>query len=73
MPELLQKKIDYSVVCINEFAKKKALSSKEAFLYLDQFAGIVFLEENYEAEHLLSIEDAVEDLELICKNNGGNL
>ena len=39
---IIAKKIDYSVVCINEFAKKKALSSKEAFLYLDQFAGIVF-------------------------------
>ena len=34
MPELLRKKIDYSVVCINEFARKKAIREKEAFLYL---------------------------------------
>lgn len=73
MPGLLKKKIDYFVVCVNEFAKKKAISSRDAFLYLDQYAGIAFLEENYEVEHLLSIDDAVEDLELVCRNHGGSL
>lgn len=73
MPELLRKKIDYSVVCVNEFARKKTIKEKDAFLYLYQYNGIAFLDENYDIEHTLSLEDAVEDMELICRKNGGNL
>ncbi len=73
MPEAMRKKIDYTVVCVNEFAKKKALHPKIAFLYLYQHKGIAFLDENYEIEHTLSLDDTIEDLELICKNNGGDL
>lgn len=73
MPEVMRRKIDYTVVCINEFAKKKAMHPKTAFLYLYQHKGIAFLEENYEIEHTLSLDNAVEDLELICKRYGGDL
>ena len=65
--------INYLVVCINEFASKFNLNSKEAFDYLDKFRGIGFLKENYEIEHTLSIDDAVDDMVLICKKNGGYL
>ena len=65
--------IYWTVVCVNEFAKFKALEVRAAFKYLHQFGGISFLIEHYEAEHTLSFIEAVEDLELICKNGGGNL
>lgn len=39
----------------------------EAFNYLDRYGGLTFLDECYEAEHLLSIEDAIHDLVVICK------
>lgn len=73
MPEILRKQIDYTVVCVNEFAKKKSIHPRVAFLYLYNHKGIHFLEENYDIEHTLSLEDAIEDLEIICKNNGGKL
>ncbi len=73
MPEELRKQVNYSVVCINEFAKANSLSPREAFLYLYEYKGISFLEENYEIEHTLSLEDAIEDLRMVCKNNGGKL
>ena len=73
MTVLQRKQIDYTVVCVNEFAKRKKIHSTEAFCYLDKYKGIQFLKENYEIEHTLSIEDAIDDLELICKNNGGHL
>jgi len=73
MSEQQKKQINYTVVCVNEFARKKALHPRVAFLYLYNHKGIDFLKENYEIEHTLSLEDAVEDLEIICKNNGGNL
>ena len=65
--------INYMVVCINEFASRFNLSSNEAFKYLSNFKGIDFLSANYEIEHTLSIDEAIDDLVLICKNNGGHL
>lgn len=63
--------INYIVICINEFAKQFKITSKDAYFYLKDFKGIEFLKENYEAEHTLSLDDALDDLKKICKNNGG--
>jgi hypothetical protein len=67
----LKKKINYTVVCVNEFANRFHISSKEAFIYLDEHKGIEFIKEHYDIEHTLSIDDAVDDLTMICRNNGG--
>lgn len=68
----LKKKINYTVVCVNEFANRYNISSKEAFEYLYDHKGIEFIKENYDIEHTLSFDDAVDDLTLVCRNNGGN-
>lgn len=68
-----KKIIDYIVICINEFAKQCKMTSKEAYFYLKEFKGIEFLKDCYEAEHTLSLDDAVEDLKGICSNNGGKI
>ena len=67
----LKKKINYTVVCVNEFAKRFNIAAKEAFTYLYDHQGIAFIKENYDIEHTLSIDDAIDDLTLICRNNGG--
>lgn len=66
-------KIPYIHACIRAFAKRYNLPVKSAFLYLRNFKGIDFLNEFYPVEHLLSIEDTVDDLILLCKKNGGEL
>ena len=68
-----QKIIDYMVVCIDEFADTFNLNYKEAFNYLKKYDAIKFLRDNYEIEHTLSIEDAVEDLYQVTLNHGGTL
>lgn len=68
-----RKEINYAVACVSEFANRNNLSAKEAFQYLYKYKGIEFLKENYEIEHTLSLEDVLEDLFIICKNNGGTL
>ncbi len=67
----LKKKINYTVVCVNEFANKHKIAEKEAFIYLYDYKGIDFIKENYDVEHTLSLDDAVEDLTIVCRNNGG--
>jgi len=65
--------VNWAVVCVGEFARNWNLTPKAAFQYLLMFGGISFIKEHYEAEHLLSIEDAVDDLGIVCRNNGGSL
>ena len=65
--------INWIVVCVNEFARQFSLDVKTAFKYLYRYGGIDFLHEHYEAERTLSFDEAVEDLQIICQNNGGEL
>lgn len=68
---LLKKKINYTVACIDEFADRFKITAKDAFEYLYRYNGIAFIKEHYDIEHTLSIDDAIEDLILVCRNNGG--
>ena len=65
-------KINFTVVCVNEFANKFHIASKEAFRYLYDYKGIEFIREYYDIEHVLSLEEIIEDLTKVCRNNGGN-
>ncbi|WP_290449700.1 DUF3791 domain-containing protein [uncultured Muribaculum sp.] len=38
-----------------------------------RFTGIDFLLDCYAAEHTLSIDDAVSDLQIICQREGGKI
>ena len=66
-------KIPYLNACIRAFASRFNLSFQAAFRYLFHFKGIAFLDEYYDVEHLQSIDDAIDDLIVICHKNGGQL
>ena len=68
-----RKKINYTVACVSEFAARFGMDQKRAFQYLYQYGAIRFIKENYEIEHTLSFEEAVEDMAIICRKNGGTL
>ncbi|MCI7357037.1 MAG: DUF3791 domain-containing protein [Parabacteroides sp.] len=65
--------IAYVIAAISEFAKAHHISVREANNYLIRFKGIDFLTEHYDAEHLLSFDDSVQDLTQVCLNNGGGI
>ena len=65
--------IDYVMTAIIEFAKKYGLTIREASNYLNRFKGIDFLTEFYDVEHTLSFNDCVDDLTVVCQNNGGEV
>ena len=64
-------RIQYYTMCVSAFSEKKGLARKDAFNYLFDHHGIGFLVEHYDAEHTLSLDDAIDDLTMVCKNNGG--
>lgn len=65
--------IDYIVVCVNEFGDKIGINYRDAFNYLNKYKAIKFIKENYEIEHTLSLDDAIEDMMMVASNNGGHL
>lgn len=67
------KRIEYVVSCVGAFAQRYSLTNAQSYAYLRRFSGIDFLLDCYAAEHTLSIEDAVEDLQTLCYNHGGRL
>lgn len=69
----VQNRIEYTIMCISEFANKNSLHPQKAYRYLKTFGGIAFLKDCYDAEHLQSIDDAIDDLLIICKKNGGKI
>jgi hypothetical protein len=73
MQTLQSNLIAYLVICVSEFAERFRLDAKTAYRFLSAYGGIAFLTEHYEIEHTLSLDDAVDDLESICRKNGGVL
>ena len=66
-----RKKINYTVACVSEFAKRFNMSLSSAFNFLYRYKAIEFIKENYDIEHTLSWEDVIHDMRTICANNGG--
>ncbi|MBO5194161.1 MAG: DUF3791 domain-containing protein [Bacteroidales bacterium] len=66
-------RIAYYIACIGAFAERFSLSNAFAYNYLLKYKGLNFIYDCYDAEHTLSIDDAVEDMYRICQRNGGAL
>ena len=71
MSDLQRNMINYMVVCVNDYADRHGLSYVETFDYLLRNKGLDFLEDCYDAEHTLSLDTALDDLDAICKRNEG--
>jgi hypothetical protein len=69
----IHNRIEYIICCVGAFAKSFKLNNVQAYAYLRRFGGLDFLIKCYEAEHQLSIEDAVEDMQAICLREGGRI
>lgn len=65
--------IHYVIMTLGLFARQNNLTRKEACNYLSKFKGLDFSIKNYETEHLLSLQDCVDDMKAICSQNGGGI
>jgi len=64
-------RVEYYIFCIVAFAKRHNLSGAQSYRYLLHFKGLEFLDNHYEIEHTLSIDEALDDVTAICQRNGG--
>ena len=66
-------RIAYLVACVGAFAERHGLTNQSSYQYLRLYKGTDFLRDYYDIEHAFSIDEAVEDLTVICQRNGGAL
>lgn len=65
--------LEYSVVCINEFARKNGLPRDRACDFLSRYKGLEHLVRFYDVESTMPLDLIVEDLGRVCAKNGGRL
>ena len=65
--------IRYINCCIVEFGRRFGLEPKWACRYLYLYGGLELLDKNYQAEHLLPLDDTIDGLIAYCKRHGGTL
>jgi len=63
----------FLIACIASLAEQQGISNADAYQYLNKYAGMDFLFDEYDVEHTLSIENAVADAVGICQCHGGEL
>lgn len=71
MSQEQRNKIEYVTMCVFQFASRFGMQVIDALGYLLDFGGISFLEDGYEIEHTLPLEDTLDALQVICARNGG--
>ena len=49
------------------------MTRQAAFRYLQAHKGLAFLIEFYDVEHLQSMDETIDDLLIVCQQNGGTL
>ncbi len=65
--------IPFLTACIRAFGRRFALTRQAAFRYLYDYKGLAFRIEFYDVEHLQSMDETIDDLLIVCKQNGGML
>jgi len=61
------------IMTISTFANKHSLEISQAYRYLDRLGGINYFLNNAQAMLVLSAETIIEDLEVVCRRQGGLL
>ena len=59
----------FDLMLRSNFARRFQMTLQGAADYLCKFKGIRFLDDCYPSEHLLPVEDALDDLVAVCKRN----
>jgi len=65
--------IPFITACIRAFAQRFAISRQAAFRFLQAHQALAFLIEFYDVEHLQSMDETIDDLWMVCQQNGGTL
>jgi len=64
---------EYIIVLVSEFARNFGLSDRQAYNYIRNHKGILFIEQNYGIIHTLDFKESVDAVATYCRRFGGAL
>ena len=67
----MQNKMLYVAFMITMFARSYKMNRQKAYLYLEKYGGLDFLNEHWWALHTDNPFWVVRDMFTVCRNNGG--
>ncbi len=67
MTHLDERKADYMVVVIQEFAREQGMSTPDAYRILRDCGGISLLDSEYEIEHTLPLSSTIDALSALSR------
>ena len=73
MSKSLMDKIDYTVFCVNEFARANSFPYLVAFDYLDKYKGIDYITDFYVENSQQPMSLMLQDMAECCRSRGGTL
>lgn len=65
--------IKFITSAVQAFARRFAITRQASFRYLQQHNALAFLVEFYDVLHLQSMDDTIDEMLIICRQNGGTL
>ncbi len=65
--------IKFITSAVQAFARRFAITRQASFRYLQQHKALAFLVEFYDVLHLQSMDDTIDEMLIICRQNGGTL
>ena len=65
--------IKFITSAVQAFARRFAITRQASFCYLQQHKALTFLVEFYDVLHLQSMDDTIDEMLIICRQNGGTL
>lgn len=63
--------IPFFTACVRAFAQRFEMNRQSAFRFLHDHKALAFLIEFYDVEHLQSMDETIDDLLVVCEQNGG--
>ena len=65
--------IKFITSAVQAFARRFAITRQASFRYLQQHKALAFLVEFYDVLHLQSMDDTIDEMLIVCRQNGGTL
>ena len=65
--------VPFLIACIRAFGQRFNMTLQSSFHYLQAYKGLAFLIEFYDVEHLQSMDETIDDVLVVCRQNGGTL
>lgn len=67
----MTEEIEFTITCVNEFARRYGMGNADALRFLDSYKGLDYVLNGYAVARNQPLELTLEDIRDVCQRNGG--